>query len=49
MELRQGAKRPQCNSDFMNKIEERSNTAHPPSPKKKKKKKKKKCALLFFF
>ena len=28
-ELRKGAKLPQCDSNFMNKIGRRSNTAHP--------------------
>ena len=28
--LHKGAKRLQCSSDFMDKIEERFNTAHPP-------------------
>ena len=30
-ELRKGAKRPKCNSDFISKIGVRSNTAHPTS------------------
>ena len=30
-ELRKGAKLPQCDSNFMNKIGRRSNTAHPPT------------------